>query len=116
MAANPLEGEVSLEVTAGETYILKFGFKAIALAERQHQAPLQRILDELDAGYAGAVVSTLWAALQRHHPGIDYDGAGSIMLRCDRKELTSKIIEAATLGFPKQEGGAAKARPQKAAA
>lgn len=115
MTANPLKGEVDL-VAGEESYVLALSINEIV--------KLEELLDvgivEIAAWFAnpeqirvGNMRATLWAGLQRHHPGLTLDDAGDIIAAAGLGPVVQKLGEAIQASFP-EAAPAGEENPRKA--
>lgn len=96
--ANASKSEVALKI--GEsTYTLKFGRNAMASVESLFGGrPFNEIAMEPTVTVQRAM---LWAALQRHHPGLDLLTVGDLLDEADDSEIGAKLGEALQLASVK---------------
>jgi len=114
--ANPLRGEVALEVE-GQTYTLCLDINAIIEVENLLDigiAEVAGLFSEPENLRAGHVRALLWATLQRHHPHIELRKAGELIGIVGLAEVIDRLGEALAAAFPSKEGEHSRRPPTRA--
>lgn len=112
--ANPINGEVSVTVSAG-TFTLAFTLGACAAIEGASGGrPLNEVLAELngDGAKFETVTTVLWAALRKHH-NLTRDEVGDLVTLAEMPAWSAAMTEAFAASQPEATG---KERPRKATA
>jgi hypothetical protein len=80
---NQLKGEAAFRI-GGMTYTFNFGFEGLCEVEDAAKRPLPELLAEMGAKNGSPRMRTVGAfvygGLRRHHPEIDFDTAGTMLM------------------------------------
>lgn len=106
MTANPHKGEVSIKID-GASYTLKMSSNAICVAEKVSGQTMSQLAAGLGDGSFLAIRSMFMAALSSQFPALTLEQAGDLMDNAGIERVTTALLEAFALAFPKQEGGEA---------
>ena len=112
--ANPIKGEVLVQVAAGE-FTLAYTLGALsALEGRFDGRPFQDVLKELsgDSVPVDTVIAVVWAGLKKHHH-LSLDEAADLVSLVELPIWSAKIGQAFALSQPEAKG---RKRPRVAAA
>jgi hypothetical protein len=113
--ANPVKGEVSLEV-GGKTYMLVLGTYALAALERRKQMPWPQLIKRVGEGQAGYddILAMFHCGLLRHHRQITEEQAADMIDAVGIETAVKVIGEALKLSMPQGDGdGPASENPTK---
>ncbi len=108
--ANPMKGEVALEVD-GKTYTLRLTVNEIVALEKKWSLNVTQIAAKLSAGEAslGDWVTLLHHGLSKHHPELSEADAGDLITEAGVPVIVAKLGEAMTAAFPEMKVGKGRA-------
>lgn len=95
-----LLGEVIMTVE-GQDYRLKMEQGALIALEAKINLSIEYLPTLIAGGKFTHARLILWAALRDHHPELDENAAGLLVIRLGLKETFAKLKEAVQVAFPK---------------
>lgn len=107
--ANPVKGEVPLNLTDGRKLTLVLDFEALVEAEGAYGKPLPQMMGDASQGFVGAVRALLYGALRAKHPQITLRDA-SALFQTDAEAVSASLEQAASAAFPKEQSGSAEGK------
>lgn len=105
MTANPLKGETDLKI-GDATYTVALGVNEIVKLEDITGAGIIEIaawFNDPEKVRVGNMRAVLWAALQRHHPGLTLEQAGDLIGVIGLQAGVEKLGAALQASFPEAE-------------
>lgn len=114
VVANPLKGEVRIELEDGREFLAVFDIDAICALEDIRERPLVQIMVQIAQGRISFVRDALWAGLRRHHKDMKQTDVGEIMLQIKGKKAADLVMDAIGAAFPKPKAEEGDANPQPA--
>jgi hypothetical protein len=113
--ANPLKGEVALQV-GGTTYTLRLATNAIVSAETlldKGVGEIAAMLQDPASFRLGTARALLFAALQERHPEITLEGAGELIGDVGIPKIVSTLAASMRAAFPSVKENPQKAGPKR---
>ena len=106
--ANPVKGEVALDLGDDGQFTLVMDMEALVEAESAYGKPLKALMADSVAGFVGASRALLFGALRTYHPKVTLRQASTLFQ--NHGEAVSEAMEkAATLAMPSEAGEPGKA-------
>jgi hypothetical protein len=91
--ANPIKGEVSVDLPGGRKLILVLDMEALIEAEGCYEKPLPQLMADAAAGYVGAARALFYGSLRAHQRSMLLEDATQIFI--DNIDLISERLSAA---------------------
>lgn len=106
VAANPLKGEVRIELEDGREFLAVFDIDAICAMEDLRDRPVVQIMAQVAQGRISFVRDALWAALRRHHKDIKVVEVGEMLTKIKgQKKAADLVFEGIKNAFPAPKDG-----------
>lgn len=109
--ANPVKGEVPLNLVDGRTFVLVMDMEALVEAEAAYGKPLAQVMADAAAGFVGASRALLYGALRAKHPTTSLREA-SALFASDSEAVGEALTAAVEAGFPDVSAGGNVPRPK----
>ena len=108
--ANPVKGEVPLNLSDGRSLTLVMDMEALVEAETAYGKPMAQMMQDAGQGFVGASRALLYGALRAKHPQLQLREA-SEMFATDGEAVAEAIGTAVERAFPEVAGGKESANP-----
>lgn len=107
---NRVKGEAPLVLSDGRAFTVVLDMESLVEAEVFYGKPLPKVFADASAGFIGANVALLQAALSRHH---EIDRATALDIYSNNAEAVANALEAASASaFPENDANVGNARPK----